>query len=260
MGKIETIVPIILFNLFFLLFIFGILIFIHQYKLKKKEHLMLLNHKEEEHKQELLTTQLEIQVQTMEHIGREIHDNIGQKLTLASLYTQQLSYENKAPHISENIESISQLINNSLSELRELSKSLTSNSIESLTLIELIEQECLKINALQICQVQFIYKLETNNLNYQIKSISLRIIQEFLQNSIKHSKCKNITIDLYFKEKLMYFILKDDGIGFNSTKLNTKGIGLNNIKKRIEIIGGTYTLESKTEEGTQVTLIIPIKE
>ena len=89
MGKNEIILTIILFNLFFILFIVGILIFIQQYRLKKKEHLLMLQTQHEDHQKELLSTQLEIQNQTMQHIGREIHDNVGQKLTLASLYTQQ---------------------------------------------------------------------------------------------------------------------------------------------------------------------------
>ena len=55
----------------------------------------------EAHTKELLSTQIEMQTQTMQYIGREIHDNVGQKLTLASLYTQQLAYENKAPQIND---------------------------------------------------------------------------------------------------------------------------------------------------------------
>ena len=249
MGEIETIVPIILFNLFFIFFIVGIIIFIHQYKLKKKEHLLLLTNQEEAHQKELLETQLEIQQQTMQHIGREIHDNIGQKLTLASLYTQQLNYENKAPHISENIETISAIINESLSELRELSKSLTNNTIDNLTIVALLEDECLKINELKICDVHF-----------QTKSILLRITQEFLQNSIKHAKCKNINVVLKTEANSLTLFLQDDGKGFTLDLIKSNGIGLSNIKKRTEIIGGKFNLNSNEKEGTQVTIIIPINE
>ena len=92
MGKTEIVITIVVFNLFFILFIVGIVVFIRQYKLKKKEHIGMLTSQTEAHQKELLATQIEIQQQTMQHIGREIHDNIGQKLTLASLYTQQLWY------------------------------------------------------------------------------------------------------------------------------------------------------------------------
>lgn len=260
MGKIETVVPIILFNLFFLLFIVGIIIFIQQYKSKKKEHLTLLAHKEEEHKKELLETELEIQQQTMQHIGREIHDNIGQKLTLASLYTQQLSYENKAPQIGESIENISSIINESLSELRELSKSLTSNAIDNLSLKALIKEECFKVNALKICEVNFQSNLEDSRINYKTKSILLRITQEFLQNSIKHAQCKNINVSLESSGESLTLFLEDDGKGISLDTLKSKGIGLSNIKKRTEMIGGIFELKSKEKEGTQMTIIIPVKK
>ncbi len=257
MGKIEDLITLIIFNLFFIAFIFAIFIFIQQYRIKKKEHTMILNSQHEEHQKELLSTQIEIQNQTMQHIGREIHDNIGQKLTLASLYTQQLAYENKAPQIKDNIESISLIINQSLSELRELSKSLTDDSINSLTLVELIKIECEKINDLKKCKVSFKFHNEVTNYDYQTKSVLIRICQEFMQNSIKHSKCKNINLVLSKSNECLKFILNDDGSGFDINK-KSDGIGLNNMKKRTEIIGGKSILQSSNEMGTQLTISIPL--
>lgn len=257
MWKTETVIPIILFNIFLILFIVGIFIFIQQYRLKKKEHTMLLNNQHEEHQKELLSTQIEIQNQTMQHIGREIHDNIGQKLTLASLYTQQLAYENKAPQITESIENISAIINQSLSELRALSKSLTDDSIHSLSLVELLQSECEKINELKICKVTFKNNEDIANYNYQIKSVLLRICQEFMQNSIKHSKCKNINIVLMKHNDHLSFILADDGKGFDVDK-KSDGIGLLNMKKRTEIIGGKASIQSSNSSGTQLTISIPL--
>lgn len=257
MGKTEIIITIILFNLFFILFIIGIVVFIKQYKVKKREHKVNLQNQEREHQQELLSTQLEIQTQTMQYIGREIHDNIGQKLTLASLYTQQLAYENKAPHITENIENISTIINESLSELRQLSKSLTDDSIEQNPIVTLLEQECKKINELKKCNVHFIYVPKIELQGYQVKSIVLRITQEFLQNSIKHSKCKNIYVSFKRTNDTIELELEDDGVGFDNTKTQANGIGLHNMKKRAEMIGGEYIFKSSESQGTKLTIKIP---
>ncbi|AXO80387.1 two-component sensor histidine kinase [Olleya aquimaris] len=259
MGETQIIITLILFNIIFLAFIAGILIFIREYRIKKKTHLKQIETIDETHKQELLETQVEIQMQTMQYIGREIHDNIGQKLTLASLYTQQLAFENKAPQVNKCIENIGGIINESLSELRRLSKSLTDNSIEIHSIFELIENECEKINALKKCVVHFTKDSKTKIESYQIKSIIFRITQEFLQNSIKHANCENIFVLLKNTDNTLVLILKDDGKGFNTNALNSEGIGLKNIKKRTELIGGQYKLESLDQKGTTLTIEIPIK-
>ena len=257
MGETNTIVIIIIFNLFFVLFIVAIITFIRQYKIKKKEHIHLLLHQNTEHQREILATQIEMQQQTMQHIGREIHDNIGQKLTLASLYTQQLAFENKAPQINENIENISNIINTSLSELRQLSKTLTDNSIETNSIFLLIQTECQQIKDFKKCAFNFNNQADQVQLSYQSKNVLLRIVQEFLQNSIKHSNCKLIEVSLSKFDTVLELILQDDGCGFDISKINNNGIGLSNMKKRTEIIGGIFLLESN-KNGTKITITIPL--
>ena len=252
------IISLIIFNIVFLVFIGAIIAFVRQYRIKKKAHLAQIHDIDEVHKKELLETEIEIQTQTMKHIGREIHDNIGQKLTLASLYTQQLAFENKAPHINENIENIGEIINQSLIELRELSKSLTDNTIESSSILILIENECKKINGLKKCKVNFVNNNNIDIQSYSVKSILFRITQEFLQNSIKHSNCKNISVSLDTSENNIQLMLQDDGKGFEFDNVKSKGIGLKNIQKRTELIGGNYKMESQHNEGTKLTIEIPM--
>lgn len=231
-------------------------IFIFIYKIitidREKKNLELT------HKEQLNSVKFEMQQMTMQNIGREIHDNVGQKLTLASLYTQQLDYENKAPLITKTIESISELINQSLSELRQLSKSLTSDTIDCNSFAELLKLECDRFKGLKNCNITFADNSEIHLLGYQSKSILLRITQEFIQNSIKHSNCKNITITLNNSIKNINLSLEDDGEGFDVNRKTTNGIGLINIKNRLQIIGGTYTLQSQLNIGTKLTLEIPL--
>lgn len=140
MGETELLITIILFNMFFVLFVVAVIMYIRKYRQRKKEYLNEIEVKNEIHKRELLATQLEIQQATMQQIGRELHDNIGQKLTLVSLYTQQLLYENKVPEVSERIEQVSQIINQSLQDLRSLSKTLTDDKINQKEIVTLIQE------------------------------------------------------------------------------------------------------------------------
>jgi signal transduction histidine kinase len=259
MGKTEYILVLITFNLVVLSFIFGIVLYIKQYKKKKKNFDFEILANIESHKKELLSTQLEMQLQTMQHIGREIHDNVGQKLTLASLYTQQLSYENKAPIINDKIENISSIINESLQELRRLSKSLTDDNIAEQDFISLLKEECKKINDLNKCNIVLNTNLSSLPLSYQTKSILLRVVQEFFQNSIKHSKCKTIILTIEKTEHCLVLYIEDDGVGFDAkTKQNT-GIGLKNMQKRIELINGIFEIKSILQNGTKASIKVPLQ-
>lgn len=258
MGEIEINIFIIIANIILLIFIVGIIIFIFQYRKRKLVHIKETETLAELHQQELLSTQLEMQTQTMQYIGREIHDNVGQKLTLASLYTQQLAYENKAPQINDKIENISHIINESLVELRQLSKSLTDDSIADNTLTDLLQQECDRVNNTKKCNVHFIRNQKNTVLPYQTKSILVRIVQEFLQNSIKHAGCKNIDVTLTGNDESVQLQLRDDGNGFDLNSATGNGIGLNNMKKRTELIGGKFYLESKVGTGTKLNIEIPL--
>ncbi|CAA7195648.1 two-component sensor histidine kinase [Chryseobacterium nematophagum] len=259
MGKTELLITIILFNVFFVLFVAAVMVYIRKYKQRKREYLNEIEVKNEIHKRELLTTQLEIQQATMQQIGRELHDNIGQKLTLVSLYTQQLLYENKVPEVNERIEQVSQIINQSLHDLRSLSKTLTDDNINQKGIVTLIEEEVNNTNSFKKCKVSFEHNFQQLDLEFVHKNVLLRITQEFIQNSIKHSQCKNIFINLNTSDEVLWELsIKDDGIGFDKSKITSNGIGLTNMRNRAEIIGAIFSMDSQINMGT--TLNITLKK
>lgn len=257
MGKTELIITIIIFNIFFVLFVAAVMVYIRKYKQRKREYMNEIEVKNEIHKRELLATQLEIQQATMQQIGRELHDNIGQKLTLVSLYTQQLLYENKVPEVSERIDQVSQIINQSLQDLRSLSKTLTDDNINQKEIVTLIQEEVDNTNAFKRCHITFEHNFNQLDLGFVHKNVLLRITQEFIQNSIKHANCQNIFIRLNTSEDNLWELsLKDDGVGFDSTRTSSNGIGLTNMKNRAAIIGADFRFESKENTGTSLNLIL----
>ena len=172
------------------------------------------------------------------------------------MYTQQLEFENKAPHINNTIENISNIINESIAELRELSKSLIDNAIDTNSLSQLIDKECEKIKLLNKCDITYTTNTTSVHLKYQEKSILIRIVQEFINDSIKHSQCQNIYVSLLTEKSTIHLSLKDDGIGFNPKSISA-GQGIANMKKRAAIIKAKIALDSIENSGTELLIRLP---
>lgn len=227
--------------------------------IKKKNALLLKQEKTKKiHEKELIITQLEIKKETLKQLGAEIHDNVGQQITLASLLLQQVLYENENFE-NEKLNNIDSIIKDSLITLRNLSKSLVDDTIETDSICKLIEKESKKISLLKKYKINYICN-DDINLNYNQKTITLRIVQEFLQNSLKHSNCKHINIEINKLNSQFHLIIQDDGIGFDIKNLSSNGIGLLNINKRVEVLGGKCLITSSPNNGTKLEINYNLEE
>ena len=208
------------------------------------------------HLNEMKEAALQMQQLTMQDIGREIHDGVGQRLTLASIYSKQLINKNLLDDSKTKLEEISSIINESLVQLRMLSRELANEQEHSIDLSEFIHQEVEKVKALSVCEVQFDKEKEFFIDNKKAMFI-IRILQEFMQNSLKYAECTKMTISLNKKNELLVLEIKDNGKGFDQS-ISSKGIGLHNMKRRAEMIGATLELNSSIGHGTALHLELPL--
>ncbi|WP_333819656.1 sensor histidine kinase [Ohtaekwangia sp.] len=240
-----------------IVFLLAVLAVMFIYRKRKLEHQEEIEDMHERFSRELMQAQIEVQQQTMQNIGREIHDNVGQKLTLAALYAQQVTSDNLES--LKRITTIADIINESLSDLRSLSRNLTDNNYLHIDLYQLISAEFMKVQAAGFAQAE----IHTTHMKIQasaaVKSFVLRILQEFLQNSVKHSGCTKLNLDFQFEGNGLAIQAADNGKGFiqGDGAINAKGIGLGNMKRRADIIGAEFTLESTPGSGTRMKLYIP---
>ena len=200
--------------------------------------------------QELLQTQLEIQEQTLKTISEEIHDNVGQVLSLAKLNLN--TFESNS---EQKLQDTKKLISKAINDLRDLSRSMHGDRIAELGLQQSIADE------LQILQKsgEFETHLKITGEPYKLlpqkEMVLFRIVQEALNNCIKYSKAKNITVALNYEKENFSLSVSDDGIGFD-TQTKT-GIGLKSMQNRAQLIGGVYTIHSALDSGTTITIELP---
>jgi len=226
---------------------------------KRKNKLLLDKIKQHQlFEEELSKTQIEIQEQTLKNIGQELHDNIGQLLSVANMQLSILTTE-VSKDIKERFTETKNVVKESLSEVRELSKSLNSDVIANRGFQESLNNEVQRLNKLQILNAELSIEGDKSEFKNSKDSIILfRIIQEFLSNTIKYAGAKNLKIKLDYKGNKLVIEASDDGKGFN-LKTTEKGSGLINMKSRAELINTELNLFSKPNEGVKITLVYPYR-
>jgi two-component system NarL family sensor kinase len=213
---------------------------------RRKNDLLKDQEKErEQFEKEIAETQIEIREETLRNISWELHDNIGQLLTLAKIQLQNAS--------EENIKEVKETITKGLNEVRSLSKLINPEAINNINLREAVQLEIDRFNRLEFIKSTLI--IEGNDIDIDKKAtiIIFRILQEFFSNTIKHSKASTLRVILDFNGDTLNIIAKDNGIGFSSDA-KKDGIGLINIKKRGQLIGAEINFESEKGKGTSLEI------
>lgn len=217
---------------------------------------MIIKQKEQEKEFEemLINSQIEINENALKNISWELHDNIGQMLSVARIQLNRLAKkEDHKPQLGE----VNQLIGNSLEEIRSLSRTLNADVINNLGLIPSIKAEIERFNRLSFLDS----KLEIVGEEYDIPNndeiILFRIVQEFFANTIKHAEATHLEVEINYKEYRMIITASDNGKGFDIEEVK-KNSGLINMQSRATIIGTQMNLTSD-KEGTTLTLTYPNK-
>ncbi|MCE7066659.1 sensor histidine kinase [Dyadobacter sp. CY326] len=246
-----------------LLFFVAIFVFvILQFQKKQFRNRLEQSQMQKDYDQAILHVQIEVQNRTMQRISEELHDNIGQLLSVARIHLNSVEEGNPNEDNIGSVREANGLIERSLSDLRAISKSLDSDFLKDFGLAESIAQELGRIRNTRIFNTVLKTDGEPYSLGAQQDIVVFRVVQEVLQNCIKHSHAKELSVKLAFREEEFELSVIDDGDGFNIHQLSEysltqSGSGLRNIHRRAALLGGHCTLNSAAGKGTSVVILIP---
>ncbi len=212
------------------------------------------------YEQEILQSQIEVQNQTLQQIGQELHDNIGQILSVARLNLNILEESGLSNETSVQIKDTNELVNKAISDVRTLSKSLDGDFVKDFGLEQSIVHELNRLRKTGIFQTEIEVKGTRTGLGFQKEIVLFRITQEIINNALKHAQASNLKVCLDYTDGFLLKI-EDNGKGFDYHKLieknlSTSGAGLRNIERRVESIGGECTIESSVGEGTKIEITL----
>ena len=253
----------IVFVIFFITIVFVVLVsflFILLYRHFKKQILnkQKLIEIKSSHENALLKSQLEIQEQTFQNISREIHDNIGQKLTLAKLLLNTIAY-NEIESVKDSVNEVISIIGVSIQDLSDISRSMSSEMITNNGLIKALEFEINQLNKPGLFNLRLTVTGDAIFMEAQKELLLFRIVQESLNNIMKHAEATQIFVGVNFGKEFIIVEIKDNGKGFNLPLAN-HGNGLYNMDKRAKMLNGNCTIHSEKGKGTSITIQIPLYE
>lgn len=209
------------------------------------------------HQKQLTQASIDGQESERREIGKELHDNIGQQLTTIKLFidlAKSTADEPTNEMLNMAVKGVSDVIN----EIRAMSRSLVPSTLKDLGLVESVNDLIDSIERTQLLQVHFDHvHFSESALAENQKLTVFRIIQEQMNNVVKHSGAKNVWIRLSISGDFLYLLVKDDGSGFDDKTIR-RGLGFINMKNRAELFNGKAEIYSTPGEGCQVEVSLPL--
>jgi len=258
----ESLVQVIYGGTIAFLVLAGFIIFFSILYLKRRNrHIVEKNQMQANYTQELLRSQLEIQEQTLKNISQEIHDNIGQALSLAKLTLSTVITNDEI--ILDKIKNSKQLVSKAISDLRSLSHSLDTDYVKDMGLQRAIEYELEMIRKSGEMETNLKIEGSPVRLDKQKELILFRIIQESLNNIIKHANASKINVELEYGSSEVRLQMTDNGGGVDLGPLDEGesrfGLGIRNMHNRAKLIGADFKMQSALGEGTIVRIVLPLE-
>ena len=230
-----------------------IIIFFIIFQTKKNQYLRDKIEAEKKFVQEIEKSRSEIREQSLKNIAWELHDNVGQILSIAKMQLGLLERKLPEGNDKSNVTDIGNLIGDSLQEIRLLSKTLNAEFIHSLGLVEAVKLELERFNKLKFLRASLSVYGKEKNLEQKDEIIIFRILQEFFANVIKHSRADSLAVSLDYQPEKLLITAQDNGVGFDPQQIST-GSGLLNMKSRAELMGLSYTIQSEKGRGVRLSV------
>jgi PAS domain S-box-containing protein len=192
-------------------------------------------------------------------LAKDIHDSIGQHLSAIKFYIGTSADTVEDPKQKSILLKANSALVDVQADMRNICFNIMPKSLEIFGLVKAVEELCSKDQLLT--QIKILIKESDGfpRLGLQQEFALFRIIQEFINNALKHSKANSLRIEFRRKKKLALVYLVDNGIGFDLAKIRGRGMGLNNVRSRLRPYNGEVDIISQPGKGTRYEISVPVE-
>lgn len=200
----------------------------------------------------------DVQEQAKKDIARDLHDEIGTRLATLKLYTTQLARfagDDETPRNLRN--AINGLINDTISDVRDLLRELNPRTLAQYGFGPALEELLERIGSTGAIQTSLVLDAALNRLPADTELMLYRIVQELINNTLKHANASQIDISCRYWEDRIQLTYADNGQGFVYERVR-QGLGIGNIESRVAMLKGTIQWQAATDKGTSVLISVPL--
>ena len=215
-----------------------------------------LNHQRRLTNKRIVAAVLHTEEKFRSRYSRELHDGMGPLLSSAKMSMSVLSKRLEKEEDRELIASTSVVIDEAIRSLREISNNLSPQVLNDFGLVRGISNFINKSPQLSAIEVQFDTNLRKERFDSNIEVILYRVTCELINNSLKHSGCTRIELNLQHVYDRIYLTYKDNGCGFDTRAVNGCGMGMSNLTSRIHSLGGIIDITSQPNAGMSASIIV----
>jgi PAS domain S-box-containing protein len=207
---------------------------------------------------EITEAMIQVQEKERNEMSTELHDNVNQQLTVAMMYIA--SAQQKSPESAEVLKQSSGFILHAIEEIRKLSQTLVSPMIKHFGLSKAVEGLLDDISAVNTLQIELTADaFYEEDIKYDFKLSLFRIVQEQMNNIIKHAQAKHVNLELKRDENYILLKIQDDGVGFDINQ-QRKGIGIYNIMSRSDLYNGIVNITTSPGNGCDISIQFPLQK
>jgi PAS domain S-box-containing protein len=201
---------------------------------------------------------IEAQEHERARIGRELHDDINQRLALLVAELEQL--QDNPSEVQNRLQEVRKRVTEISSDVQALSHELHSTSLEYLGIVAATRSFCRGLAAKYEVSIEFRDDHVPMHLPKEISLCLFRVAQEALHNALKHSGVKQFVVEMIGAAKEVRLVVRDAGAGFDVEEAKGRGsLGLVSMKERINMVRGQFSIESRPGEGTKIVASVPLK-
>ncbi len=250
-----------------LLMAVGFVVFVLIYKKRVFAQKHAFQELETKHQREMLKIAIEIQEKERRRIAENLHDEVGALLSLVRLNASRIYNEAGCEEMRGITDKTIKVVDETIANVRRITKDLLPATLDKFGLEAALKELCQKVNeATDTLEISYDVQRENKNMNLPkaLKLSIYRVLQELVNNALKHAAATKINVDIHMNEDSILLKVEDNGKGFDIEKYNERkksdaGLGLQNIKSRISVYDGKIDFVQDQSKGTIANVTFNIK-